>query len=107
LLELAVERSELMSASQLFLFQPPSTISKDHVYEGVSLDVKPEPTVEMEVFLHLHTLLLAAVTVKLNFLNESHYFVTVFQIYVVGLHLLIQTPSDSEKENISSQEVHF
>jgi hypothetical protein len=69
--------------------------------------VKPEPTVEIVVFLHLHTLLLAPVTVKLNFLNESHYFVTVFQIYVVELHLLIQTPSDSENVSISSQEVRF
>jgi hypothetical protein len=42
--------------------------------------VKPEPTVEIVVFLHLHTLLLAAVTVKLNFLKKSHYFVAEFQI---------------------------
>jgi hypothetical protein len=69
-----------MSTSQLFLLRPPSTISKDHLYEGDSVDVKPEPTVEILVFLHLYTVLLAAVTVKLNFLNESHYFVTEFQI---------------------------
>ena len=63
---------------------------------GTSVDVKPDPTVEIVVFLHLHTLLLAAVTVKLNFLNESHYLVTEFQILVAELHLFVQTPSVGE-----------
>lgn len=96
LFKFAVESSELMSESQLFLFHPPETISNDQVYEGTSDEVKPDPIVETVVFLHLQTLLLAAVTVKLNFLNESHYFVAEFQIYVLRLHLCVQTPSVGE-----------
>ena len=63
---------------------------------GTSDDVKPDPTVEIVVFLHLHTLLLAAVTFNLNFLNESHYLVTEFQISVARLHLCVQNPSVGE-----------
>ncbi len=74
---------------------------------GVSEDVNPEATVDSVVFLHLHTLLLAAETVTLNFLNGSHYFVTVFQASIDELHFATHTPSVAWRLKISSQAKHL